>query len=56
MKTEARAVIAKRTAVLPAIFALVLGAFIVAMAGHLQAETLHSAAHDMRHANGFPCH
>ena len=53
MKTEARAVIAKRTAVLPA---LVLRAFIVAMAGHLQAETLHSAAHDMRHANGFPCH
>ncbi|WP_298859190.1 CbtB domain-containing protein [uncultured Sulfitobacter sp.] len=56
MKTEARAVTAKRTSVLPAIFALVLGVLIVTMSGHLQAETLHSAAHDMRHANGFPCH
>ena len=33
-----------------------LGALIVFAAGHLQAAALHDAAHDMRHATGFPCH
>lgn len=56
MKTEVKAVAAQRTAALPALFALVLGAAIITMTGHLQADTLHTAAHDMRHATGFPCH
>ncbi|MFD1342082.1 CbtB domain-containing protein [Litorisediminicola beolgyonensis] len=33
-----------------------LGAGIVFVAGHVQAAALHDAAHDMRHATGFPCH
>ncbi|MWB76400.1 CbtB-domain containing protein [Pseudooceanicola sp. 216_PA32_1] len=37
-----------------AVFALGLG--IVTLAGHVQAATLHDAAHDTRHATGFPCH
>ncbi len=38
------------------IFAAVIGMGIVTVAGHVQAETLHDAAHDVRHATGFPCH
>ncbi len=42
--------------VVPAFVALFLGVGIVAVAGHVQAGVLHDAAHDVRHANGFPCH
>ncbi|SPH22668.1 hypothetical protein ASD8599_03412 [Ascidiaceihabitans donghaensis] len=45
-----------RSAVIPALFALVLGAGILVLAGHVQAAALHDAAHDVRHATGFPCH
>lgn len=37
-------------------FAIFLGVGMIAIAGHLQASTLHAAAHDVRHATGFPCH
>jgi len=33
-----------------------IGLGIIAVAGHVQAATLHDAAHDVRHATGFPCH
>jgi cobalt transporter subunit CbtB len=33
-----------------------LGLSIITIAGHVQAATLHDAAHDVRHATGFPCH
>ncbi len=36
--------------------AALMGLGIVVFAGHLQAATLHDAAHDVRHATGFPCH
>ncbi|WP_136636514.1 CbtB domain-containing protein [Pseudooceanicola onchidii] len=40
-----------------AIFAVaVIGLGIVFAAGHAQASALHDAAHDVRHATGFPCH
>jgi len=38
------------------LFAAILGLGIVIVAGHIQAATLHDAAHDTRHATGFPCH
>jgi len=45
---------------MPILFGVVLldliGFGIVFVAGNLQAETLHDAAHDVRHATGFPCH
>lgn len=56
MNDEVKTVAATRSAALPALFALVLGVAIITMTGHLQANTLHDAAHDMRHATGFPCH
>ena len=33
-----------------------IGLGIVFLSGHVQAQTLHDAAHDVRHATGFPCH
>ncbi|MBO9433660.1 MULTISPECIES: CbtB domain-containing protein [Ruegeria] len=41
---------------LPAVFAVVLGLGIITVTGHVQASGLHDAAHDVRHATGFPCH
>jgi cobalt transporter subunit CbtB len=39
-----------------ATFAMLLGALIVGIAGFSQSDVIHNAAHDTRHANGFPCH
>lgn len=33
-----------------------IGLGIVTVAGNVQASAIHDAAHDMRHATGFPCH
>jgi cobalt transporter subunit CbtB len=35
---------------------LFLGSFLVFGTGLAQSQTLHNAAHDTRHAIGFPCH
>ncbi|MFK7834700.1 MAG: CbtB domain-containing protein [Sulfitobacter sp.] len=40
----------------PAVFAGVLGLAVISLTGHVQAAALHDAAHDVRHATGFPCH
>jgi len=39
-----------------ALIAVTIGATLVALGGHVQASALHEAAHDVRHATGFPCH
>ncbi|NNE88692.1 MAG: CbtB-domain containing protein [Silicimonas sp.] len=36
--------------------AALLGITMIVLAGHVQAAALHDAAHDVRHATGFPCH
>lgn len=36
--------------------AALLGVTMIVLAGHVQAAALHDAAHDVRHATGFPCH
>ena len=36
--------------------AAALGLMVVFFAGHAQSAVLHDAAHDTRHATGFPCH
>ena len=36
--------------------AFTLGAMIVFTVGFAGSEVLHNAAHDTRHATGFPCH
>lgn len=46
----------KTTALLSVLGMALLGLMIVVAAGHAQSATLHDAAHDVRHATGFPCH
>lgn len=48
---------ASRSATFVAAFgAILLGAFLVLGAGFSHSSTIHNAAHDVRHANAFPCH
>ena len=48
---------ASQASALPAILlAAAIGAALIFLAGLAQSETLHDAAHDVRHATGFPCH
>ena len=37
-------------------FGSLLGAFILMGVGFANADLVHNAAHDSRHANSFPCH
>lgn len=39
-----------------AVFAAVIGAFIIVGVGFAGPEVLHNAAHDLRHGLAFPCH
>jgi cobalt transporter subunit CbtB len=39
-----------------AVLAMVLGLFIVGVVGFSHISAVHNAAHDVRHANAFPCH
>lgn len=41
---------------IPALSALLLGCTLVLAVGFAPAESVHNAAHDTRHASGFPCH
>ena len=47
---------AKSSALLSVLFVALLGGTLLFVAGHAQSEALHDAAHDVRHATGFPCH
>jgi cobalt transporter subunit CbtB len=47
---------ATRSKFVPALFAAMMGVALMALTGHVQAAALHDAAHDVRHATGFPCH
>ncbi len=40
----------------PAVFALLIGAFMIVGVGFAHSNTIHNAAHDARHAFSFPCH
>lgn len=39
-----------------AVLAMAIGVGVIWIAGFAQAHALHAAAHDTRHATGFPCH
>ncbi len=45
-----------RARLVPTLFAAILGLALITLTGHVQASALHDAAHDVRHATGFPCH
>ncbi len=38
------------------LLAALMGIGLIVLGGHVQADALHDAAHDVRHATGFPCH
>jgi len=42
--------------VAPAIFAVLLGVFLVFGTGLVQISAAHNAGHDTRHSLAFPCH
>ncbi len=56
MTTLTQSLGASRARFVPAMFALILGVALISLTGHVQAAALHDAAHDVRHATGFPCH
>ncbi len=56
MTTLASRMSDKTAALLSVLCVAALGAALLFVAGHAQSGTLHAAAHDVRHANGFPCH
>jgi len=43
-------------AVAAAVLAALLGSFLIWGVGFSHIDVLHNAAHDTRHAAGFPCH
>ncbi len=51
--TQTKAATSSLTSIL---FVAILGVGMVVLAGLAQSQTLHDAAHDVRHATGFPCH
>jgi cobalt transporter subunit CbtB len=42
--------------VIQAVLAMALGLFVVGMVGFSHISAVHNAAHDVRHADAFPCH
>ena len=46
----------RSSAVLQAMIAMTLGLFVVFMVGFSHIDAVHSATHDVRHSNAFPCH
>jgi len=42
--------------VVQAVLAIALGLFVVGVVGFSHISAVHNAAHDVRHANAFPCH
>jgi cobalt transporter subunit CbtB len=47
---------AKTSSLVSVLFVALLGGAVLFIAGHAQSAALHDAAHDIRHATGFPCH
>ena len=56
MTTQTVSVSSSNTGFGAAIFAALIGVSMIFMVGVAQSATLHDAAHDLRHATGFPCH
>jgi cobalt transporter subunit CbtB len=42
--------------VVQALLGMALGLFVVGVVGFSHISAVHNAAHDVRHANAFPCH
>ncbi|MGF9566398.1 CbtB-domain containing protein [Neorhizobium sp. JUb45] len=47
---------AKASNLVQSAMAACLGVFVIGFVGFSHLEVVHNAAHDVRHANAFPCH
>jgi cobalt transporter subunit CbtB len=56
MNTQTTTLTAAKSSLPQILAAALLGLAILFVVGHVQAGALHAAAHDVRHATGFPCH
>lgn len=56
MNTTQTAIGVRSTVLMQAVLAMAIGGLIVFASGFAHSQTLHDAAHDMRHTTGFPCH
>lgn len=56
MTTQTQTSAKTASSLMSILFVAVLGGTILFIAGHAQSSALHDAAHDVRHATGFPCH
>ena len=56
MDTKTAANVAAKSSVMSALLVTVMAVGLLFVTGHAQSSVLHDAAHDMRHATGFPCH
>jgi cobalt transporter subunit CbtB len=56
MTTLTKATTRDASSLIAVVTVAALGLFLMVVAGHAQSATLHDAAHDVRHATGFPCH
>jgi cobalt transporter subunit CbtB len=54
--TQTTAVATTGIGIMPMVFAALIGIAIVGLTGIAHAQVVHDAAHDLRHASGFPCH
>jgi cobalt transporter subunit CbtB len=48
--------LSRADALVGAIFAALLGGFLIWGVGFSPIDVVHNAAHDARHSTGFPCH
>ena len=56
MTTQTLNLAGTRSRILPILASAVIGLSVIFVVGHVQANGLHDAAHDVRHTTGFPCH
>ena len=56
MNTHTTTLTQTRSDLLSTMLAALIGVAIIAVVGLVQVPALHHAAHDVRHATGFPCH
>ena len=56
LAASTKAFLGTTAVLLPAVLAILLGAFLVYGIGFASPMAVHNAAHDARHAFAFPCH
>ena len=56
IQTSAHQTSIRSSVLIQALFVAMVGLTLVFASGFADSQSLHNAAHDMRHSTGFPCH